>query len=1183
MFGPSRTSPASAFRPWGSGCLMVALAAVALGQVPGAAERTLRYRADGQDFVIENGAGRFNRALYGPNDGFRVDAGEKPELALALPGKGGLVRLGVATATGSRWLTAAQRVTARYRAGAMIYEVRDPALGLGVMTITVLPLKDADGLILRAELSQGGPVDLVWTFGGASGAVDSTGTPGFAPADYEGGVFKLNGGSFEYTAKAGVFNGAGPADGRLAVGDAAALDNLDALLASKAGAQPVLIGRAAVRAGASAHVVVQRAGKAGPRNPAPLALANLFKSVDAARAAIVAQAAVDTPDPQVNAAVAALTVAADALWEDPSLVSSGTGPRLAIPGWRGPQALVAFGWFDRSAKHLSGWAGRQVNDAAKVPAVSRPDTAANLTGDDGAMLLSNGSLPVAGRDLNLSFVDALLRHLRWTGDVELAKQWWPFLERHFEREKRLFDRDGLHEAYAPFANADGLAYGGGGATAASAGSYFQHKLAAQVATLIGQDPAAHRTEMTWIADAVNHDLWQPNLGWYAEYRDTLGQKLVHPAPALWTLTRVVDSELPAPLEAYQTLRYLDAELMHLPIRGPGVPEGDWFVLPSTNWPGAGGLNSVGPGESAQAALALWQVGRSEDAWKLWKGVLLDSLFMGRAPGEVAARSGLDALAATDAARDDADAIGSLARSTVEGLFGVMPDVPAGELLIRPGFPAEWARASLRTAYLGFSFRREGQADYYVIEPTFSRPLQVRLSLRARGERLVSVQVNGKPASWTNAPDAIGDPQVLLTLEAAAKHEIVVNWAGDRAPFARAAVVAAAGRNFATDFAPAQVVDVSDPQGVLRNPNRTDTGLSGVIAGQAGPRTLFAKLKQGALVWWQPVLLEVRPGLEIVPAAVQDTQKVRFRIRNNTTSVWERAAVVEVGGQKSTLVLRIGPMAESGELALPSNGLLPGTIPVRIELGELGVAEGAVTNWQLNTGTTSLRQVDLSAVFNDEAGKIFRNEYLKPRPERASLMLPKQGIGNWADPLRTFAVDDAGLRRAAANGGQFTLPQGIVFRTPAAADARNAAFTSRWENYPAEITVPVSGRANRAYLLLVGSTNPMQSRLDNAEVIVTYRDGTTERLALNNPVNWWPVEQDFTADDPAHHPNAPRPLRIELGTGRSYIPGPNSPRPAGGAATVLDLALSPDKNLQSLTLRTLANDVVVGLMAVTLAR
>jgi hypothetical protein len=40
---------------------------------------------------------------------------------------------------------------------------------------------------------------------------------------------------------------------------------------------------------------------------------------------------------------------------------------------------------------------------------------------------------------------------------------------------------------------------------------------------------------------------------------------------------------------------------------------------------------------------------------------------------------------------------------------------------------------------------------------------------------------------------------------------------------------------------------------------------------------------------------------------------------------------------------------------------------------------------------------------------------------------------------------------------------------------------------------------------------------------------------------------------------------------------------GGAATVLEIPLDPKKKLKSLTLKALANDVVIGLMSVTLAR
>ena len=118
---------------------------------------------------------------------------------------------------------------------------------------------------------------------------------------------------------------------------------------------------------------------------------------------------------------------------------------------------------------------------------------------------------------------------------------------------------------------------------------------------------------------------------------------------------------------------------------------------------------------------------------------------------------------------------------------------------------------------------------------------------------------------------------------------------------------------------------------------------------------------------------------------------------------------------------------------------------------------------------------------------------------------------------------------------------------------------------------------------------MQSRLDNGEVIVTYSDGTTARLALNNPANWWPIDQDYFIDDYQFHREGPIPPRVDLKTGKvrlldeSEFKGKGKTNIPGGAATVLDLPLAPGKTLKSLTVRTLCNDVVIGLMSVTLER
>src|SRR5215218_4964718 len=126
--------------------------AAAQGNFVGRTARPLRYRPEGTDFVIENGAEVFNRPLYGTNTAFRVDAGDRPEFSLYLPGRGGVLRLGLKTSAGAKWLFDAQSVSARYRPGSMLYEIRDPLLGGGTLHLTALATGAEEGLVLRAEL-----------------------------------------------------------------------------------------------------------------------------------------------------------------------------------------------------------------------------------------------------------------------------------------------------------------------------------------------------------------------------------------------------------------------------------------------------------------------------------------------------------------------------------------------------------------------------------------------------------------------------------------------------------------------------------------------------------------------------------------------------------------------------------------------------------------------------------------------------------------------------------------------------------------------------------------------------------------------------------------------------------------------------------------------------------------------
>ncbi len=1176
--------------------MLAGVGAPARAQTPNLAgniERPLRYRPDGQDFLIENGTATFNRPLYGPHTAFRVDASDRPEFAFYLPGKGGLLQLGYASPKGGNWMAKAARVLARYRPGSMVYDVVDPAIGDSALKVTALPLKDSEGLIVAVEVTRGSPVEIVWAYGAATGvAVNDRGgdllggrDPGaawnFQVEDYAGGTCTVTGSSFQYKGNAGVMNGVGPADSRLMLGDATALGTVDGLLASKAADHPVLVGRATARSGQPVYVMIQRAGKV--KAPTPDGLPFAYKMAERARQAVVGQIAIETPDPFINASADAIAVSADALWQAPTLMHGNVAWRTPLPGWRGPYVLDELGWHDRARQHLEYWAAKQ-NTAAVPDKIPLPDEAANLARNEAA-LHSNGDLANSHYDMNLVTIDALFRHLLWTGDLDFARKMWPVIQRHLAWEKRLFDRDGLYEAYAAIWASDGLQYGGGGAAHATAYNLWHNRMAARVARLIGQDPAPYEQEADWIADAMQHDLWLADRGWYAEYKDTLGLKRAHPDAALWTVYHAIDSHVPDPFQAYQALRYVDTQIAHIPVRGPGVPAGDWYVLPTSNWvPYNWSLNNVVPAELAHTALAYWQGGRADEAWRLWKGMTLDAMYMGTSPGNLPNLSQYDAYR-RETYRDFGDTTGMMARGLVEGLFGITPDALAGELLIHPGFPRDWAYASIRTPDVSYTYRLDNnQTELFIIEPKFSKPMRLRLRSTARGERVAAVLVNGQAVKWTNVPDMIGQPVIeLQSAQAAARYEVTIRWVGHATALVRPAVMNVLDRPFRMEFGPATVQEIFDPQKALKAVVVKDQAATAVVNGLPGYHTVFAKVRQDDMTWWMPVDFEVRLPLEIVPSLAQDGQSVRFRVRNNTTVPIERWAAMEVGGQKSTVTMKVPALGESAEVAFPSAGLMPGTIRVRVDLGDSGTVTDNVMNWQISApAETVWRSVDLGAAYNDPVGQIFKNEYLAPRPLGASLQVPRQGLGTWDNFKVAFAVDDSGLRRVAGAAGGLALPSGVHFQLPPAEGAKNTVFASLWDRYPKEVSLQVSGRANHAYLLMTGTTNPMQTQMDNAEVVVSYWDGTSDRLALRNPTTWWPIERDYFTDNYAFQVPGPRPLRVELGTGKVYVPD-GSTKPAGGAATILDLPLDPTKQLFSLTLRPLSNEVVIGLMSLTLAR
>ena len=275
-----------------------------------------------------------------------------------------------------------------------------------------------------------------------------------------------------------------------------------------------------------------------------------------------------------------------------------------------------------------------------------------------------------------------------------------------------------------------------------------------------------------------------------------------------------------------------------------------------------------------------------------------------------------------------------------------------------------------------------------------------------------------------------------------------------------------------------------------------------------------------------------------------------------------------------------------------------------------IAEQAVDAWASIKGVGNdfdelkpeeCRRVNMDKAFNANVSDIFKNQYLSPRSPYTTLCVPTQGIGDWCSTKKTANIDDTKFRSLIRDGVFMAKIDGnLPFRSPK--EGKNIAYTSLWDNYPDSISVMLKGKASHAYLLLAGSTNPMQYAIENAVVRVEYADGTSDELMLTPPVNWCPIEQDFLENATAFPQPQLRPYRIGLASGKvsrhlfrdlhlevnrnmADVPGFKKAVAEidGGAAILLDMPLDGKKKLRRLTLRTLSNEVVVGLMGITLQK
>ncbi len=203
-------------------------------------------------------------------------------------------------------------------------------------------------------------------------------------------------------------------------------------------------------------------------------------------------------------------------------------------------------------------------------------------------------------------------------------------------------------------------------------------------------------------------------------------------------------------------------------------------------------------------------------------------------------------------------------------------------------------------------------------------------------------------------------------------------------------------------------------------------------------------------------------------------------------------------------------------------------------------------------------IDISEFFNCNMMELHQQEYMNPRPDTYSLGVFPNGRYAWEwnhGGYNKVIVDDSSLRQS---GGVVHTKSGIPFSTPA--ENENLACVSVWDNFPDKMEISLNGNAQEIAILYISTTNSMQTQVENARITVTYKDGGTETVSLVYPFNFddWLVPALQTQNETLYF--------------NDY-----------NHANIQRIRLDSSKELASIRFEAVANEVILGVMGISISK
>jgi hypothetical protein len=369
--------------------------------------------------------------------------------------------------------------------------------------------------------------------------------------------------------------------------------------------------------------------------------------------------------------------------------------------------------------------------------------------------------------------------------------------------------------------------------------------------------------------------------------------------------------------------------------------------------------------------------------------------------------------------------------------------------------------------------------------------------------------------------------------------------------------------------------------------------------------------EGAKASWE---LEPGIGCSIVKIKLKNAKKVNLSIEQQDELPYYKPVFVEGNvGEKISLkavnakIISVEDPQQSIDYEIIQKGILQAvlarnkgyhTVVARVLVGKspqyrvfrikindpAGDAKEAARYLKTVPEKANWECIDIAPLYNADITTIYKQSYLSPRPNTVSLRLGTDGYSpwtfwHWKSTPPEIKTDQ--VKHLMKDGKKLVTPQGVPFIWNDG--DRTVAFTSMWDNYPVKIDFPVNKTGKAIYFLVSGSTNVMQCQIANALIRLNYANGKTDSLALVPPVNYWNLStitasatspgqdsrNDYLSETDKFCMPRELPQVVQLGE--------------NCRAMLLNLKLLNNVELKSITLETLSQEVVVGLIGVTLLK